>query len=348
MRVLRTGADFFAFTITGAFGFYAGLNVLAFIGLFFLLPETKQRTLEELDSVFAVPTSQFISYNVNKGVRLTFAGAPAHHSGALLLPPLGADGQVRAARASLPLRGRRVDLLVGARLGPQRQGDRGRPPGGHEDVPGLSDPGRCRSVHSLLTPRCNCHVVTSSHSPVSAWTRRSLSALFRVERAVVFVSLRACPRLVSAWQLSGRRVLRRLAALARPTRRVKSLAELSRLHGWLASLTERLSVSVRAMPKAKSGFYAVSAGRQPGVYTTWPEAEAQVSGFKGAVHAKCSTRAEAEAFVQSGRRSAAAPLPTKPQWRSEAVDDEPAPRAPKPPRCVYTDGSCGDCRSRRS
>ena len=30
--------------------------MLAFIGLFFLLPETKQRTLEELDSVFAVPT----------------------------------------------------------------------------------------------------------------------------------------------------------------------------------------------------------------------------------------------------------------------------------------------------
>jgi len=165
-----------------------------------------------------------------------------------------------------------------------------------------------------------------------------------------FASPSDCPREVSVWQLSGRRVLRRLAALAqpaRPTRRL-TLAELSRLHGWLASLTERLSVSVRAMPKAKAGFYAVSAGRQPGVYTTWPEAEAQVSGFKGAVHAKCSTRAEAEAFVQSGRRSAAAPLPTKPQWRSEAVDDEPAPRAPKPPRCVYTDGSCGDCRCRSS
>lgn len=30
--------------------------------IFFFLPETKQRTLEELDYVFAVPTSKFIGY----------------------------------------------------------------------------------------------------------------------------------------------------------------------------------------------------------------------------------------------------------------------------------------------
>jgi len=34
------------FGISGAFFFYAGLNVLAFIMIFFLVPETKQRTLE--------------------------------------------------------------------------------------------------------------------------------------------------------------------------------------------------------------------------------------------------------------------------------------------------------------
>ncbi|KAK0494358.1 hypothetical protein EDD18DRAFT_1176559, partial [Armillaria luteobubalina] len=38
-----------ALTEVGAFGFYAGLNVLMLIMIFFLLPETKQRTLEELD-----------------------------------------------------------------------------------------------------------------------------------------------------------------------------------------------------------------------------------------------------------------------------------------------------------
>lgn len=54
------------FTPTGAFGFYAGLNVLAFIMIFFLVPETKQRTLEELDYVFAVPNSTFARYQVTQ------------------------------------------------------------------------------------------------------------------------------------------------------------------------------------------------------------------------------------------------------------------------------------------
>jgi len=51
-----------AFGSPGAFGFYAGLNVVAFVMIFFLMPETKQRTLEELDYVFAVPTSKHVSY----------------------------------------------------------------------------------------------------------------------------------------------------------------------------------------------------------------------------------------------------------------------------------------------
>lgn len=34
--------------------------------IFFLLPETKQRTLEELDYVFAVPTSTHASYQLTK------------------------------------------------------------------------------------------------------------------------------------------------------------------------------------------------------------------------------------------------------------------------------------------
>lgn len=51
-----------ALTEAGAFGFYAGLNVIAFVMIFFLMPETKQRTLEELDYVFAVPTWKHVSY----------------------------------------------------------------------------------------------------------------------------------------------------------------------------------------------------------------------------------------------------------------------------------------------
>lgn len=46
----------------GTFGFYAFLNFLAFWMIFFWLPETKQRTLEELDYVFAVPTRRHMRY----------------------------------------------------------------------------------------------------------------------------------------------------------------------------------------------------------------------------------------------------------------------------------------------
>ncbi|KAJ7679753.1 hypothetical protein B0H17DRAFT_1077620 [Mycena rosella] len=53
---------FFASVLSVTFGFYAGLNIVAVIMIFFLLPETKQRTLEELDHVFAVPTSRHIRY----------------------------------------------------------------------------------------------------------------------------------------------------------------------------------------------------------------------------------------------------------------------------------------------
>ncbi|KXT04856.1 hypothetical protein AC578_3423 [Pseudocercospora eumusae] len=55
-----------AFTATGAFGFYAGLNVVAFFMIFLFVPETKQRTLEELDYIFAVPGSKFIRYQTTK------------------------------------------------------------------------------------------------------------------------------------------------------------------------------------------------------------------------------------------------------------------------------------------
>ncbi|TKA65653.1 hypothetical protein B0A49_09815, partial [Cryomyces minteri] len=51
-----------AMTPTGAFGFYAGLNLIAFCLIFLFVPETKQRTLEELDYIFAIPTRRFMSH----------------------------------------------------------------------------------------------------------------------------------------------------------------------------------------------------------------------------------------------------------------------------------------------
>ncbi|KAF4976768.1 hypothetical protein FZEAL_6601 [Fusarium zealandicum] len=52
------------FQTVGAFGLYAGFNFVAFFMIFFWVPETKQRTLEELDWVFAVPVRKFASYQL--------------------------------------------------------------------------------------------------------------------------------------------------------------------------------------------------------------------------------------------------------------------------------------------
>jgi len=49
-------------TQTGAFGFYAGLNLIAWGMIFCFVRETKQLTLEELDQVFSVPTSVYLKY----------------------------------------------------------------------------------------------------------------------------------------------------------------------------------------------------------------------------------------------------------------------------------------------
>lgn len=49
-----------------------------------------------------------------------------------------------------------------------------------------------------------------------------------------------------------------------------------------------------------SKFYAVKAGRIPGIYTTWPECQAQINGFSGAIHKKFSTRDEALLYIYDG------------------------------------------------
>ncbi|KAF5024657.1 hypothetical protein F66182_3279 [Fusarium sp. NRRL 66182] len=51
-------------TPTGAFGFYAGLNLIAWGMIFCFVRETKQMTLEELDQVFSVPTRSFLSHEI--------------------------------------------------------------------------------------------------------------------------------------------------------------------------------------------------------------------------------------------------------------------------------------------
>ena len=60
------------------------------------------------------------------------------------------------------------------------------------------------------------------------------------------------------------------------------------------------------MPRAsdKAKFYGVARGREPGVYRTWDEASAQVTGIKGALHKSFGTEAEAAAWVAAQRGGA--------------------------------------------
>lgn len=57
-----------AFTVQGAFGFYAGWNIVGFFLVLFLLPETKGLTLEELDDVFSVPLTKHAAYRAREFV----------------------------------------------------------------------------------------------------------------------------------------------------------------------------------------------------------------------------------------------------------------------------------------
>lgn len=44
--------------------FFRALNVTAFVMIFLWVPETKQRTLEELDYIFGVPTRMHMRYQM--------------------------------------------------------------------------------------------------------------------------------------------------------------------------------------------------------------------------------------------------------------------------------------------
>ncbi|KAK8248385.1 hypothetical protein HDK77DRAFT_481794 [Phyllosticta capitalensis] len=51
-----------AFKPQGAFGWYAAWNLVGFFLVLFFMPETKGKTLEELDQVFSVPTHKHAAY----------------------------------------------------------------------------------------------------------------------------------------------------------------------------------------------------------------------------------------------------------------------------------------------
>ncbi|KAH6656454.1 hypothetical protein BKA67DRAFT_654791 [Truncatella angustata] len=72
--------------VIGAFCLYAGFNVVAFVMIFLWVPETKQRTLEELDYVFGLPTAKFVRYQVREALPWWFKRWVLFQKGATLRP----------------------------------------------------------------------------------------------------------------------------------------------------------------------------------------------------------------------------------------------------------------------
>ena len=64
-----------AFKPQGAFGYYAAWNGVGFVLVLLFLPETKGRTLEELDRVFEVPTRSHVKYGLAQ-VRIQVKALP--------------------------------------------------------------------------------------------------------------------------------------------------------------------------------------------------------------------------------------------------------------------------------
>lgn len=84
-------------------------------------------------------------------------------------------------------------------------------------------------------------------------------------------------------------------------------------------------------------YYAVATGRVPGIYTNWPDAESQVTGFEGAMFKSFKTREEAEAWCKTPTYETVV--------RKRCKSTEPAPPPPAPPQktvgkvlLVFSDG----------
>ncbi|KAK8090118.1 hypothetical protein PG997_005079 [Apiospora hydei] len=114
----------------GAFGLYAGFNFVAFWLIFFLVPETKQRTLEELDYVFGVPMGKFAAYQVTKATPWWFKRYVFFQKDAVLEPLYHVENDEhdsdRADQHHSTLRSSPAELDVekSARPVPEVEGDR--------------------------------------------------------------------------------------------------------------------------------------------------------------------------------------------------------------------------------
>ena len=87
-------------------------------------------------------------------------------------------------------------------------------------------------------------------------------------------------------------------------------------------------------------YYAVAQGRKTGIFTSWPEAQQQVTGFKNAIFKSFKTQQEAEAFLKnpsfSSGSNKSGPDKTGPDKPPKTYPSEES--YPDGTLVVYTDG----------
>lgn len=89
-----------AMTALGAFNFYAGLNLVALFLIFLFVPETKQKSLEELDAVFQVSQRKHASYQAGTVLPWWFRRWVLFRSDAGDCPPLLLEGEENVASSN--------------------------------------------------------------------------------------------------------------------------------------------------------------------------------------------------------------------------------------------------------
>ena len=105
---------------TGVFCFYAGTNIVALVMIFLWVPETKQRTLEELDYIFAVPTRTHMRYQITKALPYFIQRWIFRRKSAVLEPLYHFDtsnndqGRIEEMLANDKLRSERREIVNGS------------------------------------------------------------------------------------------------------------------------------------------------------------------------------------------------------------------------------------------
>lgn len=89
---------------------------------------------------------------------------------------------------------------------------------------------------------------------------------------------------------------------------------------------------------AKVGYYAVRKGKNPGIYSTWAECEANVKGFSGAEYKKFSSEDEANAFMNENTAEAKVQPEIKAEAKPEPVAASSSTYHPRHVN-VFVDGS---------